>query len=137
MKRRHSAGQIVAKLRQRLKRRGIELICPYRKNRGRRRYHDGRRLRRHRRRWKVERPFAWLGDYRRLVVRWDCDITMCSAFFSRGLPHDHPEAVMKPVLPCGEREPPRHRRVHAVLGGAHQPGSFIWPLVYDHSKPSR
>lgn len=81
MKRRHSAGQIVAKLRQRLKRRGIELICPYPKNRGRRRYHDGRKLRRHRRRWKVERPFAWLGDYRRLVVRWDRDITMYSAFF--------------------------------------------------------
>ena len=53
-------------LRRRLKRRGIELICPYRKNRGKRRYHDGRKLRRYRRRWKVERTFAWLGNYRRL-----------------------------------------------------------------------
>ncbi len=68
-------------LRTRLKRRGIELICPYRKNRGQRRYQDGRKLRRYKRRWKVERTFAWLGNYRRLVVRWDRSITIYSAFF--------------------------------------------------------
>ena len=68
-------------LRRRLKRRGIELICPYRKNRGKRRYHDGRKLRRYRRRWKVERTFAWLGNYRRLVVRWDRSLTIYSGFF--------------------------------------------------------
>jgi transposase len=68
-------------LRRRLKRRGIELICPYRKNRGRRVFHDGRKLRRYRRRWKVERTFAWLGNFRRLVVRWDRSITIYRAFF--------------------------------------------------------
>ncbi len=68
-------------LQTRLKRRGIELIWPYRKNRGRRRYHDGRKLRRYKRRRKVERTFAWLGNHRRLVVRWDRGITIRSAFF--------------------------------------------------------
>jgi transposase len=47
--------------RQRLKRRGIEMICPHRKNRKRPKLQDGRKLRRYKRRWKVERAFAWLG----------------------------------------------------------------------------
>lgn len=68
-------------LRDRLKRRGIELICPYRGNRKRRKHHDGRKLRRYKRRWKVERTFSWFGNYRRLVVRWDRDIVVYSAFF--------------------------------------------------------
>jgi transposase len=68
-------------LRDRLYRRGIELICPYRKNNQRQKWHDGRKLRRYRRRWKVERTFAWFGNYRRLVVRWDRDITIYRAFF--------------------------------------------------------
>jgi len=32
---------------------------------------DGRALRRYRRRWKVERLFAWPHNYRRIVVRWE------------------------------------------------------------------
>ncbi|MFC1812604.1 transposase, partial [Thermodesulfobacteriota bacterium] len=32
---------------------------------------DGRKLRRYRRRWKVERLFAWLQNFRRLVVRYE------------------------------------------------------------------
>ena len=32
---------------------------------------DGRRLRRYKRRFKVERFFSWLEDFRRLVVRWE------------------------------------------------------------------
>ncbi|MHC4233316.1 MAG: transposase, partial [Planctomycetota bacterium] len=31
----------------------------------------GRGLRRYRKRWKVERLFAWLQNYRRLVVRYE------------------------------------------------------------------
>lgn len=50
--------------------RGIELIAPNRANR-RQRTQDGRPLRRYRRRWKVERLFAWLHNFRRLVVRWE------------------------------------------------------------------
>jgi len=48
---------------------GIELIAPNRSNR--RKSQDGRPLRRYRRRWKVERFFSWLGNFRRLVTRWE------------------------------------------------------------------
>jgi len=68
-------------LRQRLKNRGIELICPHRHNRTKPRTQDGRKLRRYRKRWKIERTFSWFGNYRRLVVRWDRSITIYRAFF--------------------------------------------------------
>jgi transposase len=66
-------------LRKRLARRGIELICPHRRVKPP--TQDGRKLRRYKRRYKVERTFSWLGNYRRLVVRWDRDIVIYSAFF--------------------------------------------------------
>ena len=47
---------------------GVDVIVPHRKNR-KVRTQDGRKLRRYRRRWKVERFFAWLGNFRRLLVR--------------------------------------------------------------------
>ena len=50
---------------------GIELIAPHRKNRKKRKTQDGRKLRRYKRRWKVERLFAWLSNFRRLVVRYE------------------------------------------------------------------
>ena len=56
-------------LRQRLRKRGIDLIVPYRDNNQRKRYEDGRKLRRYKRRWIVERTNAWLGQFRRLLVR--------------------------------------------------------------------
>ena len=68
-------------LRKRLARRGIELVCPHKRNRRKPPTQDGRKLRRYRRRWKVERTFSWLGNYRRLVVRWDKSIVIYSAFF--------------------------------------------------------
>ena len=68
-------------LRERLAKRGIELICPYRENNKKKKYEDGRKLRRYKRRWMVERTFSWLGNSRRLVVRWDRDIVIYSAFF--------------------------------------------------------
>lgn len=68
-------------LRDRLGKRGIELICPHRANRKKPKRQDGRKLRRYKRRWKVERTFAWLGNFRRLVVRYERSITMYSAFF--------------------------------------------------------
>jgi transposase len=46
---------------------GIELIAPTRENRSR--TQDGRKLRRYERRWCVERLFAWLPWFRRLVRR--------------------------------------------------------------------
>jgi transposase len=44
-------------------------IAAHRKNR--RRTQDGRPLRRIKRRWKIERLFAWLHNSRRLVTRWE------------------------------------------------------------------
>ncbi len=57
-------------LRAELAARGIELISPNRRNR-KRRTQDGRKLRRYKRRWIVERTIAWFGNYRRLVVRYE------------------------------------------------------------------
>ena len=67
-------------LRTRLARRGIELICPHRKNRKKPPTQDGRPLRRYKRRWKVERTFSWWSNFRRLVVRWEYHIEMYQAF---------------------------------------------------------
>ena len=68
-------------LRKRLRQRGIELICPHKKNRVRPATQDGRALRRYKRRWIVERTNAWLGNFRRLVVRYDRSLTIYGAFF--------------------------------------------------------
>ncbi len=51
--------------------RGIELIARHRRNRRRAKTQDGRPLRRMSRRWRVERLFAWLQNYRRLVTRYE------------------------------------------------------------------
>ena len=58
------------KLDSELSRYGIELISPHRSNR-KNRTQDLRRLRRYRHRWKIERLFAWLQNFRRLVVRYE------------------------------------------------------------------
>ncbi len=58
-------------LRLRLAKRGIDLISPHRRNRTRVKLQDGRKLRRYRRRWKIERSIAWLFNFRRLVVRYE------------------------------------------------------------------
>lgn len=51
--------------------RGIELVAPHKANRKKAVTQDGRPLRRYKRRWKVERLFAWLHNFRRLVVRYE------------------------------------------------------------------
>ena len=48
---------------------GIEVIAPNRRRR--RKTQDGRPLRRYLRRWKIERLFAWLKNFRRLTSRWE------------------------------------------------------------------
>ena len=50
---------------------GVEMIAAHRANRRRAPTQDGRPLRRRRRRWKIERLFAWLHNSRRLVTRWE------------------------------------------------------------------
>ena len=54
-----------------LQKHGTQLIAPHQANRKKPRTQDGRPLRRYRRRWKVERLFAWLHNFRRLVVRYE------------------------------------------------------------------
>ena len=57
---------------QRLKaEKDIELIAPHKHNRKRSKTQDGRKLRRYKRRWKVERLFAWLHNFRRLPIRYE------------------------------------------------------------------
>lgn len=51
--------------------RAIELVCPHRSGRKKKATQDGRSLRRFRKRWKIERTFAWLQNFRRLVVRYE------------------------------------------------------------------
>ena len=51
--------------------RGVDLIARHKGNRKRAAMQDGRALRRFRKRWKVERLFAWLQNFRRLVVRYE------------------------------------------------------------------
>lgn len=57
------------KLDDRLRERGIEMIAPNRENR--KKTQDGRSLRRYRRRWQIERLFAWLYNFRRLGIRYE------------------------------------------------------------------
>jgi len=49
---------------------GIELIAPHRRNR-KNPTQDRRGLKRYQRRWKIERLFAWLQNFRGLVVRYE------------------------------------------------------------------
>jgi transposase len=48
---------------------GTEMIAPNRRNRGQ--TQDRRPLRRYRRRWKIERLFAWLYNFRRVAIRYE------------------------------------------------------------------
>lgn len=50
---------------------GIELIAPHKGNRRSSPTQDGRKLRRYRKRWKVERCFAWIQNFRKLVTRYE------------------------------------------------------------------
>lgn len=67
--------------RKMLARQGIEPIIPRRRNNRCATHQDGRKLRRYRRRWIVERTFSWLGWCRRLVMRWERLIEMYQGFF--------------------------------------------------------
>ncbi len=57
-------------LRDQMQAEGFEPIIPHRKGRVKPSRNDGRRLRRYRHRWLVERTNAWLHSYRALAVRW-------------------------------------------------------------------
>ena len=65
----YDSAPLARRLRSRYR---LQLIAPHRGNRQRPATQDGRNLRRVRRRWRVERLFAWLHNFRRLVTRWEC-----------------------------------------------------------------
>ena len=65
---------------QRLAAQGLEMIAPHRTNRSRAPTQDQRALRRYQRRWKIERLFAWLNKYKRILVRWDRSLNHFLAF---------------------------------------------------------
>jgi transposase len=56
---------------ERLAKQGIQMIAPHRQKRKKPATQDGRSLRRYRRRWKVERLFAWVQNFRRITVRYE------------------------------------------------------------------
>ena len=57
-------------LRDELEAEGLVPVIPHRTNRVKPSRNDGRRLRRYRHRWVVERTNAWLHCYRGIAVRW-------------------------------------------------------------------
>lgn len=67
-------------LRRRLWNRGIELISPYRSNNKSRVFEDGRKLRRYKRRYIIERTNSWLKNFRRVTTRWDRSLTSYTGF---------------------------------------------------------
>lgn len=68
-------------LRARLARWGLDSMIPARRNHQRATHQDGRQRRRYRRRWIMELTFAWLGHFRRLVVRYERLVTTSAGFF--------------------------------------------------------
>ncbi|HET7897059.1 MAG TPA: transposase [Flavisolibacter sp.] len=56
---------------ERLRKKGIELISPHKRNRRKPKTQDGRKLRHYKHRWTVERFFAWLHNFRKCVVRYE------------------------------------------------------------------
>jgi transposase len=54
-----------------LVKREIEPIIPRRKNNRVATHQDGRKLRRYKRRWIIERTNSWLQNFRRLVARYE------------------------------------------------------------------
>jgi hypothetical protein len=68
-------------VRPRVAKRGSELRCRQRRHRVKPPRQEGRPRRRSKRRWPGERAVAWLGHVRRLVVRWERQMTMDQAFF--------------------------------------------------------
>ena len=67
-----------------LQKQGIEMIAPHKSNRKKPATQDGRVLRRYKRRWKVERLFAWLQNFRRIQVRHDRSLNNYLAFVLLG-----------------------------------------------------
>ena len=59
------------KLDKEMKEQKIKMIAPHRENRKAKPTQDGRELRRYKKRWKVERLFAWIQNFRRCNTRYE------------------------------------------------------------------
>ena len=71
-------GQLIAdkgydsnKVRADLVKEGIEPIIPARSNNTKATHQDGRKLRKYRKRWIVERTNAWIQNFRRVAMRYE------------------------------------------------------------------
>lgn len=61
----------------------VDMISPHRSNRKpENKTQDGRKLRRYKRRWTVERTIGWLQNYRRLCIRWEKSTAMFQGFIN-------------------------------------------------------
>ena len=65
---------------QRGNRQDVELNAPHRKGRRKKVTQDSRKLRAYRRRWKIERFFAWLFNFRRCTLRYEQQADNFKAF---------------------------------------------------------
>ena len=63
-----------------MRQKGVNLLVPYRKNNKNVNRQDDRLWDRYRRRYIVERTFAWMGTFRRLIIRYENHISMFVAF---------------------------------------------------------
>jgi transposase len=72
------------RLRGQLLQRQMLLLAPHRRGRISPCFNDGRWFRRYRKRWKIERLFAWLHNFRRLVIRWEYHAANYLAFLQLG-----------------------------------------------------
>lgn len=71
------------KLDQVMAEKGVDMISPHRSNRKpENKTQDGRKLRRYKRRWTVERTIGWLQNYRRLCIRWEKSTAMFQGFIN-------------------------------------------------------
>lgn len=86
--------------------RGIIMIAPHRKKRKKPPTQDGRALRRNKRRWTVERVFAWLGYFRRFGTRWERHSENYLTFLLLGCSL----ILMRRVLKLGEKKTYKPRK---------------------------
>jgi transposase len=104
-------------LRERLAKRGIDLIVPYRKNSKHRRYEDGRKLRRYKRRWIIERTNAWLGQVSQTPRAPRASPRHLSSLLLSRLSLDHPQTVFLKTHSNNFLTEDWERRLNRNLGG--------------------
>lgn len=63
---------------------GIEMIAPHHGKRKKKPVQDGRKLRRYKRRFIVERTISWFQNFRRLCIRWEKSTKLFQGFLHFG-----------------------------------------------------